>query len=135
MAETPMKPQKRILGDATMTSGNILPSTLSKKRKLETDEASALQKVAPKRNGAKSFGSSQAQAKSSFEEDLEKLTQDIHGLKENNFEKDQQWERPPLEGFDAAKDNLCFQQIDAEEGTFSGAATVKLFGVTQASTE
>lgn len=118
-----------------MTSGNILPSTLSKKRKLEADESTALQRVAPKSNGVKSFGSSQAQAKSSFEEDLEKLTQDIHGLKENNSEKDQQWERPPLDGFDPAKDNLCFQQIDAEEGNLSGAATVKLFGVNEVSTE
>lgn len=129
-----MKPQKRVLGDATMTSGNILPSTLSKKRKLEADQSSTLQKIAPRSNGVKSFGSSQQQ-KSSFEEDLEKLTQDITGLKEKNSEKDQQWDRPPLQGFDVTKDNLCFQQIDAEEGSFSSAATVKLFGVNQVSAD
>jgi DNA polymerase delta subunit 1 len=131
MSETVLKPQKRILGDATMTSGNALPNNASKKRKLDTDESPVHLNAPPRSSGPKGFGSSQAQQKSQFEEDLEKLSQDIHGLKERNSEKDQQWDRPPLDGFDPAKDNLCFQQIDAEEGTYRGTPTVKLFGVTE----
>jgi DNA polymerase delta subunit 1 len=60
------------------------------------------------------------------------LTQDISGLKEQNSEKDQQWDRPGLEDFDENRDSLCFQQIEAEEGTLHGGrTTIKLFGVTE----
>lgn len=135
MTEAALKSQKRILTDATMTSGNLLPNTASKKRKLDADEPSARLGVPPPSSGVKSFGSSQAQQKSRFEEDLEKLSQDINGLKENNSEKDQQWDRPPLDGFDPTKDSLCFQQIDVEEGTLNERPTVKLFGVTEVSTK
>lgn len=128
-----LKPQKRILTDATMTSGNSLPNLASKKRKLDVDESPARLGVPPRSSGVKSFGSSQVQQKSRFEEDLEKLTQDINGLKENNSEKDQQWDRPPLDGFDPAKDSLCFQQIDVEEGSLNGHTTVKLYGVNEVS--
>ena len=56
------------------------------------------------------------------------------GLKKNNSERDQKWRRPDLGAFNAHTDNLCFQQIEAEEGTLHGGkATVKLFGVTEAS--
>lgn len=56
----------------------------------------------------------------------------MSGLKKNNSEKDQQWDRPSLEDFNAETDNLIFQQIEAEEGTLNGGkATVKLFGVTE----
>lgn len=56
----------------------------------------------------------------------------MSGLKKNNSEKDQQWDRPSLSDFNAQTDNLCFQQIEAEEGTLHGGkATVKLFGVTE----
>lgn len=80
------------------------------------------------------LGSSQPR-KSQFEEEvLEKLTQDISGLKENNSEKDQQWERPRLENFEPSRDSICFQQIEAEEGTLHGGrATIKLFGATEVS--
>ncbi len=76
------------------------------------------------------MGSSQP---SHFESEvLEKMTQEMNGLKENNSEKDQQWERPSLKDFDAKRDGLVFQQIEAEEGTLHGGkATVKLFGVTE----
>lgn len=60
------------------------------------------------------------------------MTQDMAGLKKNNSEKDQQWERPSLDTFNHETDNLCFQQIEVEEGTLhAGKATVKLFGVTE----
>ena len=66
---------------------------------------------------------------------MEKLTQDIGGLKQKNSEKDQQWDRPGLGDFDPQNDNLCFQQIEAEEGTLHGGkTTVRLFGVTEVST-
>lgn len=127
-------PQKRVLGDATNSPRNVLksPSAL-KKRKL--DNESAAQLLRPSQNGTrKGFGSSQPQ-KSQFEaEVLEKMTQDINGLKENNSERDQQWERPPLGDFDESKENLCFQQIDAEEGSMMGGKmAVRLFGVTEVS--
>ncbi len=65
-------------------------------------------------------------------ETLEKLTQDISGLKQNNSEKDQQWDRPGLGDFDENRDALVFQQIEAEEGTLHGGrTTIKLFGVTE----
>jgi DNA polymerase delta subunit 1 len=60
------------------------------------------------------------------------MTQDMEGLKKNNSEKDQAWQRPPLVDFSAQKDSLIFQQIEAEEGTLHGGkATVKFFGVTE----
>jgi hypothetical protein len=78
------------------------------------------------------MGSSQP---SHFEtEVLEKMTQDMVGLRKNNSEKDQEWARPSLAGFNAQEQDLCFQQIECEEGTLhDGKATVKLFGVTEVS--
>lgn len=62
------------------------------------------------------------------------MTQDMAGLRKNNSEKDQEWARPGLGDFNPQKDNLSFQQIECEEGTLHGGrATVKLFGVTEAS--
>jgi DNA polymerase delta subunit 1 len=62
------------------------------------------------------------------------MTQDINGLRENNSERDQQWDRPPLGDFDETKQNICFQQIDAEEGSMMGGnMAVRLFGVTEVS--
>lgn len=112
-----------------------MPNNASKKRKLEPDEPAVNRSMPPRSSAPKAFGSSQPQQKSQFEEVLEKLTQDISGLKEKNSEKDQQWERPPLEDFNETRDNICFQQIDAEEGTLQGGrTTVRLFGVTEVCT-
>ena len=125
---------KRVLGDATNNPRSPLNTPAAiKKRKLEAEANGKIN--SPSQNGQrKVFGSSQPQ-KSQFEEEvLEKLTQDISGLKDSNSEKDQQWERPPLVDFDEKRDNVCFQQIDAEEGTLMGGrTTVKLFGVTEVS--
>lgn len=79
-----------------------------------------------------SFNSSQP-APSQFEETLEKMTQDMENLKENNTEKDQQWRRPALPSdFNELTQKLVFQQIEAEEGVLNGGrTTVKLFGVTE----
>ena len=73
-------------------------------------------------------GSSQP---SQFESELEKMTQDIAGLKEHNSEKSQSWGRPPLTPIDPKTETLVFQQIEVEEGTLSGQPAVKLFGVTE----
>lgn len=133
---TPRVPQKRILGEATNTHHNIPSSPASaKKRKLEAVTSSPAARFKSSQNGPKGK-SGASQPKSQFEtEVLEKMTQDIEGLKKNNAEKDQQWARPGLGNFDPETDNLIFQQIEAEEGTLRGAgkATVKLFGVTEAS--
>ncbi|RDW88441.1 DNA polymerase-1 [Coleophoma cylindrospora] len=125
-------PQKRILGESTNTRRNIPSSPASaKKRKLEPFSSPAA-RFKSSQNGPKGkLGSSQP---SHFESEvLEKMTQDMAGLKKNNSEKDQQWDRPSLDGFDPVADSLTFQQIEAEEGTLAGfpGATIKLFGVTE----
>ncbi|KAL5045470.1 hypothetical protein BDW71DRAFT_183822 [Aspergillus fruticulosus] len=131
MTEAIAMPQKRVLGDASNNPRGAVnsPATM-KKRKIDVQ---APVKPSPRiQNGQRKVGSSQPQ-KSQFEEEvLEKLTQDISGLKENNSEKDQQWDRPPLGEFDPTKENICFQQIDAEEGTTMGKPAIRLFGVTEA---
>lgn len=115
-----------------------MPGLVDKKRVLQDITSSPSKKR--KLNGApnNSFkGAGSSQPKSQFEEEvLEKLTQDMNGLKRKNAEKDQHWSRPSLDGiFDERTDNLCFQQIDVEEGTLHGGkTTVKLFGVTQVTT-
>lgn len=127
LVQPPAKvPNKRVLQDTTSSRRNELPSP-SKKRKLETPKF----KTPGKNAGHGPNGSSQP--KSQFEtEVLEKLTQDITGLKQKNSEKDQHWARPPLDDFDEKTDALTFQQIEAEEGTLNGGkTTVKLFGVTE----
>ena len=101
-----------------------------KKRKLETPSSPAA-RFKSSQNGPKGkVGSSQP---SHFESEvLEKMTQDMAGLRKNNSETDQQWARPGLEDFNAQADNLCFQQIECAEGTLHGGrATIKLFGVTE----
>jgi DNA polymerase delta subunit 1 len=120
-------PAKRVLTEATNTRQNIAPSHIhsAKKRKLEVSS-----------NGLKLPGadanSGKSQPKSDFEEQLEKLSQGMNGLKENNSERDQHWARPSLAEFDDVKNSLCFQQIDVEEGTLSGGKqTIRLFGVTE----
>lgn len=130
MPEAIIPPQKRVLGDAANNSNGILKSASTlKKRKLDNEPSV---KFTPSSQIARrKIGSTQPQ-KSQFEEEvLEKLTQDIGDLKENNSEKDQQWERPPLGDFDAAKENICFQQIDAEEAMLMGKPAIRLFGVTE----
>ena len=124
-------PAKRVLAETTNTSHNIKASPHSaKKRKLESPKK--FRKPAA-HNGH--LGSSQP--KSQFEEEvLEKLSQNIDGLRKNNQEKDQQWARPNLADFNPDGDNLIFQQIEVEEGTLHGGkAALKLFGVTEVSGE
>jgi DNA polymerase delta subunit 1 len=122
-------PTKRALQEASDSRQNQQVSPL-KKIKLEDGKPSV--QALPRRglNGS-IVGSSQP--KSKFEEEvLEKLTQDIDALKHKNAEKDQHWARPSLDDFDPEAHTLCFQAIDAEEGTLHGGkGTVKLFGVTE----
>ncbi|KAF2269740.1 hypothetical protein CC78DRAFT_508310 [Lojkania enalia] len=124
-------PMKRVLAESTNTRANVQASPRSAK-KLKLDDSLSKNGRTPIKTANGSFNSSQP--RSQFEEDLvlEKMTQDIENLKESNTEKHQQWRRPALVDFDEMKDNLCFQQIDAEEGVLNGGrATVKLFGVTE----
>jgi hypothetical protein len=128
MPEAIMSPSKRALADATNNVGLSKSASVLKKRKLDNEGSVQL----PSSQAARrKIGSNQPQ-KSQFEEEvLEKLTQDIGNLKENNSEKDQQWERPPLGEFDQKTQNICFQQIDAEESTLAGKPAIRLFGVTE----
>jgi DNA polymerase delta subunit 1 len=124
-------PQKRILGESTNARRNIPSSPASaKKRKLEPISSPAARFKTSQNGPRGNMGSSQP---SHFESEvLEKMTQDMAGLKKHNSEKDQAWARPPLDDFNVQTDNLCFQQIEAEEGTLHGGkTTVKLFGVTE----
>ncbi|OAQ85492.1 DNA polymerase delta catalytic subunit [Purpureocillium lilacinum] len=130
---TAFLPQKRVLGEAG-TRQNI-PSTPASAKKRKTDVFSsspaAGRFLGSQMDQRAKLGSSQP--KSAFESEvLEKLSQDISDMKRNNTERDQVWERPPVVDFDPRRDNLCFQSIDAEEGTLHGGrATVKLFGVSE----
>lgn len=123
-------PLKRVLTEST-NSRNAAQSPHSSK-KARFDNSIKYNGKPPVKHANGSFGSSQP--KSQFEEEvLEKLSQSIANLKENNTEKDQQWKRPPLHEINEMTENLCFQQIDAEEGVLNGGrATVKLFGITEA---
>lgn len=120
-------PAKRVLTETSSARRNAVLSSphSAKKRKLDG---------ITNRHGLKGSLPGSSQPKSQFEEDLEKLSQDISGLKKKNAEKDQQWARPPLDDFNPEKDSLIFQQIDAEEGMIHGSkTTVKLFGVSEVS--
>lgn len=126
-------PQKRVLADTTNTHNVLKSPPSSKKRRLNgVLPNSSFHSSQNGPNGVKSkLGSSQP--KSHFEtEVLEKMTQDISHLKQNNAEKDQQWERPPLDDFNGKTDALRFQQIEIEEGTLHGGkVTLKMFGVSE----
>ena len=126
------QPQKRVLTDTTNTH-NLKSPPSAKKRKLNSSLPNGnLHSSQNGPNGVKSkFGSSQP--KSHFEtEVLAKMTQDINDLKRNNAERDQQWERPPLDDFDEKRDALTFQEIELEEGTLHGGkVTLKMFGVSE----
>lgn len=127
-----MTKNKRVLGDATNVRSNMggtSPSS-AKKRKLDIPSSQPNGYRTARTGPHGKLGSSQP--KSQFEEEvLDKLTQDMNDLKQKNSEKDQHWARPSLGGFNADRDNLCFQQIEAEEGVMSGRTTVKLFGATE----
>lgn len=130
-------PQKRILGEAKNNQQSNIPSSppsAAKKRKLEPVASSpAVARFKSSQNGPK--GKLASSQPSHFESEvLEKMTQDMESLKKNNSEKDQEWARPSLSDFNPKTDNLIFQQIECEEGTFdNGKTTVKLFGVTEVS--
>ncbi|PKS05266.1 hypothetical protein jhhlp_008637 [Lomentospora prolificans] len=125
-------PQKRVLADTTNSKQNI-PSAPSSAKKRRVEPPSSSQPRFPTSQNDPRSKLSSSQVKSVFESDvLEKLSQDVSELKNNNAEKDQVWDRPPLDDFVPSRDNICFQSIDAEEGYLSGGrTTVRLFGVTE----
>lgn len=130
MAVVLQTPSMHILADSTNARRNILPLPTSGKKRRHDGSPVTHVRVPPRKVNGK-LGSSQP--KSQFEEEvLEKLTQDINGLKKSNSEKDQQWDRPSLDDFNDKTESLCFQQIEAEEGTLHGGnTTIKLFGTTE----
>ncbi|KAI5808354.1 DNA polymerase delta subunit [Pyronema omphalodes] len=73
---------------------------------------------------------SQSVPKSSFEEELDQMSQDIDV--KGNSDRDQKWARPDLGDWNPEKDDLLFQQIDVEEGNLNGKTAIRLFGVTEA---
>jgi len=125
--------QKHILADTTNSRRNLAPASPAGQKRRHDGSPVTIKRPPPKIANGRDVGSSQP--KSQFEEEvLEKLTQDINGLKHKNSETDQQWARPGLDDFNERTDNICFQQIEAEEGTLHGGkTTVKLFGCTEVS--
>jgi DNA polymerase delta subunit 1 len=123
-------PAKRVLAESTSARSNVQASPRSAK-KLKVDHAVQRNGRPPVKMANDAMHSNQV--KSQFEEDvLEKMTQDMENLKQNSTEKDQQWSRPALGDWDESIQNLCFQQIEVEEGVLNGGRTaVKLFGVTE----
>ncbi|KAK5993310.1 DNA polymerase delta catalytic subunit [Cladobotryum mycophilum] len=135
-------PHKRVLSESRTRQNVSQAASAVKKRKTDNDvdvpspsPAAAVAAAPPKflssqKNGRGKLGSNQP--KSTFESEiLEKLSQDISDLKKNNTEKDQVWDRPPVVDFEPERDSLCFQSIEAEEGTLHGGkVAIKLFGVT-----
>ncbi|KAF4463303.1 DNA polymerase delta subunit 1 [Fusarium albosuccineum] len=127
-------PQKRVLGE-TLTRQNIPSSPSStKKRRVDAIPSSPAAARHPSSQHDHRSKMTSSQPKSAFESEvLEKLSQDLSDRKRNNTEKDQAWARPPVVDFQPERDSLCFQSIEAEEGTLHGGrATVKLFGVNDA---
>ncbi|KAK4189634.1 putative DNA polymerase delta catalytic subunit [Podospora australis] len=128
-------PKKRVFGEATSASRRniaVTPASASKKRRIDEPTSSPVARFKSSQGDSKGKLPS-SQSKSAFESEvLERMSQDISDLKQKNSEKDQSWERPPLPAdFDPSKDSLCFQAIEAEEGTIDGGQpAVKLFGVT-----
>ena len=128
---TAVLPQKRVLGESR--SQNI-PSSPASAKKRKTDiipsSSPAVPRFTSSQNGLRGKLAS-SQPKSTFEvEELEKLSQNISSLKQSNTERDQMWDRPPVGDFVPERHSLCFQSIEAEEGSLHGGrATVKLFGV------
>ncbi len=129
------KPKKRVLTDTTNTHNVVKSPPSAKKRNLNSNGPNV--SFHSSQTGASGFKSKlgSSQPKSHFEtEVLEKMTQDITGLKHTNSEKDQQWDRPSLDDFNADTDTLTFQQIEIEEGTLlGGKMTLKMFGVSEVS--
>lgn len=124
-------PQKRVLADTTRSRANVQASPQPAKR-AKLDHAGNQNGGLRAKGIHGSFNSNQP--KSQFEQDMEKMSQDIENLKQTNTEKDQHWARPALVDFDEKKQNLCFQQIEVEEGALNGGKTaIKLFGVTEVS--
>lgn len=135
MPAASLNPTKRVLKDSTKAhrnATNTLPSpSAAKRRKLDVGSSPTKTVKFTEKAANKKLGSSQP--KSQFEEEvLEKLTQDITGLRQSSAERDQQWKRPGLDDFNENTDDLCFQQIEVEEGALHGGKTcVKMFGVTE----
>lgn len=131
---TALLPQKRVLGESK-TRQNIpsTPASSSKKRKTNSFSSSPATAPLPSSQNGPHGKLGSSQPKSAFESEvLEKMSQDISTAKQNNTEKDQAWDRPPVEVFVPQRDSLCFQSIEAEDGTLHGGkATVKLFGVNE----
>jgi DNA polymerase delta subunit 1 len=126
-------PKKRVFGEASSARRNIVATPVSaKKRRLDEPSSSPAPRLTSSQNDGKGKLAS-SQPKSAFESEvLERMSQDISDLKQNNAEKDQVWDRPPVpRDYNPDTDSLCFQAIEAEEGTVAGGQTaVKLFGVT-----
>lgn len=128
-------PQKRTFGEATSINArhinNIDSSPVAARKRKLGNLSSPAQRLNSSQGGFK--GRPGTIQPSQFEtEVLHKFTQDINELKKNNSERDQEWARPSIDTFNPKTDAICFQSIEAEEGTLHGGkVTVKLFGVTE----
>jgi len=111
-----------------------MPPKAVPKRALPTDNSATAKKrkVGENVKNNRLAKLSQAAPPSSFEEELENLSQEITDLKDGGAERDQKWDRPAVDdAFDPQTDSLLFQQIDVEEGNLGGQNIIRLFGVTE----
>ncbi|OAQ61381.1 DNA polymerase delta catalytic subunit [Purpureocillium lilacinum] len=125
--DTTRRPRNLVLTEPRSNANSLCEETPSKKRKIAVAPA-----LARSRDDSRP-GLYSTQTKSGFESDiLEKFGHDILKLKRNCNEKGQSWDRPPVRALVPECDSLCFQAIEAEEGTLHGGLpTVKLFGVNE----
>ncbi|TIC97265.1 DNA polymerase delta catalytic subunit [Colletotrichum higginsianum] len=115
---------KRILPEISSIPPNLLASPSSKKTKIEHISAPALRPTSLRSSPKTRFNSNHSQT--TFESEI------LEKLKHTNTEKDQTWDRPALDVLNPTTDAVCFQQIEAEEGTLHGGRpAVKLFGITE----
>ncbi|RPA95975.1 hypothetical protein L873DRAFT_1812061 [Choiromyces venosus 120613-1] len=99
----------------------------------ESDEDSNSHKKVKSETREQRLARGSQHAPSSFEEDLGRLTEEVNELKTGGQEQHQKWSRPDLpESWDPKEENLIFQQIECDEGTFDRKTTIQLFGVTEA---
>lgn len=71
-------------------------------------------------------------SKTTFEEDLDRLTQEIkEAAQDGNAETDQKWSRPRLDSINPLRDTIIFQQIELDESVDMKGPTIRMFGVSE----
>ncbi|KAL0060857.1 DNA-directed DNA polymerase delta [Marasmius tenuissimus] len=110
-------------GPLTSSIANMPKSKTRAKPDLESQPAA-------KKRRLESPSGSQAEAKSSFADVLEKL-KDETGERPDTEGGADCWSRPQLNGIDEARDKIVFQQIDIEDNYDGFRPVIRMYGVTE----